>query len=826
MDSATTPDGEQRASGDDALGALTEELRSALAPGILLLNQIAEGGMGTVFLARDPALKRLVVVKVLSPDFARDAKARTRFAREAEAAAAVAHPNVVGIYQVGQLPRSGTSYIVMQYVDGPTLAEEFPEGTVLPLSRAKRIIGGIATALAAAHARGLVHRDIKPSNVMLERESDRVLVLDFGITAAVGPRDSAAATRLTAEGTYIGTPQYMSPEQALGEEVTDRSDVYSLGIVAFELLTGQPVFAEERTPVAMAAAHIHRLPPKVAALRPDLDTALADLIDRCLSKDPAQRPSALEIAKMLVPAAHPLVEWPPPGLERLHGQGWRLTRLATRVAAGAIALFALLYLQPALTTGAWPSGESSWFWRLVWAPAFSLDSIFLRPIECDIRAGLNERCPPSVVDAGPLWLFALTVVSLLVIAGASRVVRVGVNLVRLMRAGGRAGYPWQAMADVAWDAGPDTEALLNGAGQYVAVGDAQRGELLRRQRAAVAWLTAWTLVAALLPGLWLLGGAVFGDAGAKWLTLPELLVVTLPLAVGLLGRQTLLIEERRVRARGRREASTRSLAAASVPRSLVEGWLQTGATVLGNDGGQWWRRPVFIVGSAVVAALLVAGSAGVIAAAAHPFAMWHAPTLRSWERAWLDMVGGEEGIAGRRSIRAWCGRWHGFIPLGVTPAASWAAPARGLTPRSAGPYGRWGATRIGCSRVSRATQCGPGSISHVRSPSPSRRGSRNSSACCADSCTRSEYARRPFSPWRPATVRRHGRGFARTSPRPGLRSWGWTPVRNFSASEPPSACTTRSPRRPETRRPLPRAWTCLTAFSGTSGRTPCLRSAR
>ena len=149
--SATTvPSGEQAAPSDDAeLRALTAELRDALAPNIQVLRPLGQGGMGTVFLARDPALKRLVVVKVLSPQLAHDENARKRFAREAESAAAVSHPNVVKIYQVGELPALGTSYFVMEHVDGPTLDEEFPEGTAAPEARVKRIIGEVASALTA-----------------------------------------------------------------------------------------------------------------------------------------------------------------------------------------------------------------------------------------------------------------------------------------------------------------------------------------------------------------------------------------------------------------------------------------------------------------------------------------------------------------------------------------------------------------------------------------------------------------------------------------------------------------------------------------------------
>ncbi|MBI1723107.1 MAG: protein kinase, partial [Gemmatimonadetes bacterium] len=210
---ATPPDAPP-APAPGAAEALAEELRAALAPGIQLLRPLGEGGMGHVWLARDPALKRLVAVKVLHPELANDPTSRARFAREAEAAAAVAHPGVVSVYQVGELPRSGTAYFVMQYVEGKSLQDEIKPGEAMPEPRARRMVGEVASALAAAHARGLVHRDIKPAKVMVDAESGRVVVLDFGISAALERRATPGATRLTAEGHSIGTPMYMSPEQA------------------------------------------------------------------------------------------------------------------------------------------------------------------------------------------------------------------------------------------------------------------------------------------------------------------------------------------------------------------------------------------------------------------------------------------------------------------------------------------------------------------------------------------------------------------------------------------------------------------------------------
>jgi serine/threonine protein kinase len=229
---------------------LFQELAEALAPHLLLVRLLGKGGMGLVYLARDPALKRLVAVKVLSPALARDETARLRFAREAETMAAMSHPNIVSVYQVGELPRSGTSYFVMQYISGKTLSDLFPLGTPTAEGKVRRCLGEIAYALAAAHRIGVVHRDIKPANVMLDHESGRYLVLDFGISAILTAPDAAAErdAALTSENIRIGTPRYMSPEQASGLEVTGKSDVYSLGCLDALLRTGHEAVERHRDP--------------------------------------------------------------------------------------------------------------------------------------------------------------------------------------------------------------------------------------------------------------------------------------------------------------------------------------------------------------------------------------------------------------------------------------------------------------------------------------------------------------------------------------------------------------------------------------------------
>jgi serine/threonine-protein kinase len=274
------------------VAALAAELREALAPGLMLVRELGQGGMGTVFLARDPALKRNVVVKVLSPALAVDESARRRFAREAEAAAAVAHPNVVSVFQVGELPRSRTSYFVMQHVEGPTLEAACPIGTPVPVARAKRIVGEMASALAAAHARGLVHRDVKPANVMLcERGGahDVVKVLDFGLVKELGAAEDAEVTSV---GHVVGTPHYMAPEAVIAAgNVSARSDVYAVGAVAYALVTGQQVFGG-KSGAEIIGHHLHTAPVSPSErLGHPIDSFLERLILACLAKRPEERPA-------------------------------------------------------------------------------------------------------------------------------------------------------------------------------------------------------------------------------------------------------------------------------------------------------------------------------------------------------------------------------------------------------------------------------------------------------------------------------------------------------------------------------------------------------
>jgi serine/threonine-protein kinase len=244
-----------------------------------LLDRIGSGGAAVVYRARDTRLDRTVAVKLLRDDHAADRDFLTRFEREARIAAGLNHPNIVPVYDYG--PHGATAFIAMQYVEGGNLKDALRVGGPFEPRAAIEIAEQVLSALAAAHARGLVHRDVKPQNVLVTGER-RAMLTDFGIAQA------SAAGELTQVGTTIGSAAYMAPEQALGRPVGPPADIYGVGLLLYELLTGQPPFGTG-TPVEVAFRQVNEVPRPPGELRPAIPPALESIVMKALEKDPAAR---------------------------------------------------------------------------------------------------------------------------------------------------------------------------------------------------------------------------------------------------------------------------------------------------------------------------------------------------------------------------------------------------------------------------------------------------------------------------------------------------------------------------------------------------------
>src|SRR5467141_584277 len=253
-------------------------LQELLAGRYSIERELGRGGMGIVLLARDVALDRPVAIKLLPPHLATRPDERDRFLQEARTAAGLAHPNIVPIHLVEA--RGELVFFVMGFVDGETLRDRVERAGPLSPRLAMKLLQEVAWALGAAHQRGVIHRDVKPDNIMIERATERAVVTDFGI--ALGRRGESAGSPV------VGTARYMSPEQACGEPVDARSDLYSLGATFFYALTGRAPFQAANVP-AILTKHVYEPAPLVQTLRPEVPTKLAAVVDRLLRKAPAER---------------------------------------------------------------------------------------------------------------------------------------------------------------------------------------------------------------------------------------------------------------------------------------------------------------------------------------------------------------------------------------------------------------------------------------------------------------------------------------------------------------------------------------------------------
>ena len=291
------------------------DFQAAVAGRYSLERELGRGGMGVVYLARDLRLDRVVAVKLLPPE--RGADTRERFLREARTAARLSHPHIVPIHAVEET--DGFVFFVMAFIDGETLGARVRRDGPLKAYDAARILREVAWALAYAHGQGVVHRDVKPDNILIERGSGRALVADFGIARLV------QTPGLSGEGELVGTPEYMSPEQASGSAVDGRSDLYSLGVVGYYALSGRLPFTAPSV-AAVLAQHVTKASPPLDA--PGASRALVGALESCLAKDPAARPqSGEELASTLGTAVEARRDLPVPVRAFLsEGRGPALTR--------------------------------------------------------------------------------------------------------------------------------------------------------------------------------------------------------------------------------------------------------------------------------------------------------------------------------------------------------------------------------------------------------------------------------------------------------------------------------------------------------------------
>ena len=252
-----------------------------------IVDTLGEGGMANVYLADDIILKRQVAVKIIRLDLQKDSQVTARFEREALATSELSHPNIVSVFDVGS--DHGLPYMVMEYVKGPDLKEYIQDNTPIPLPKVIKIMDQILSAMSLAHKHGVIHRDLKPQNILMD-ENGNIKIADFGIAVALNQ------TTITQTNSVLGSVHYMSPEQTRGGMVTKQSDIYSLGIILYELLTGQVPFNGE-TPVVIALKHAEDEIPSLRKQNKDIPQALENVVLKATAKDPRDRYASVDEMK-------------------------------------------------------------------------------------------------------------------------------------------------------------------------------------------------------------------------------------------------------------------------------------------------------------------------------------------------------------------------------------------------------------------------------------------------------------------------------------------------------------------------------------------------
>jgi serine/threonine protein kinase len=536
-------------------------LEKALSPSYTLVKRLGSGGMGTVYLARDPVLKRLVAVKVMAPSLAADADARARFEREAQSVASISHPNVVAVFSVGAL-ENGVPFLVMQYIEGRTMAERLTEDGPLEARAAKRVLGEVASALATAHRKGIIHRDIKPANILLDDDTGRAMVTDFGIAAILERDDPRDAVQITHTGMAVGTPAYMSPEQLLAEPVTDRSDIYSLGLLGYELFIADSPYLIN-SPREVMAAHLRDKPRKLSTMRADVEPELERLLESCLAKDPLKRPMAAEVEKRLAHGASVLLEWPPPGLERAASR----LRLVLRI-------------------------------LLLGSLGFAIPVVLLSVF--DRESFVRQSLPPTLVLLGLTIVGYITFVAGL--EGARRIILDARKAIAW-------GYGWGTVIEAMADTRGDTGALMAGGREYAELTPETRNAMRRNRLIAAACRVAAVFAPVLgyLAGLLFFAGSTNGPAIVLWSSL--LLSFTL---IG--AARAAVWHEDRAMAPSRQRIRTAATRAEGFQK-IAEAWTATFEQVrIGQSLGPGAAkgRRAFSIGAASTAVVAAAAGALVI----------------------------------------------------------------------------------------------------------------------------------------------------------------------------------------------------------------------